>query len=142
MAEEKDPLNFPIKQLYSAPMHDAGLIFEIPIEVVLLDINPEIMRPGIESPLIRPMAVAARVAEMPASVASGIRWTLIIWRDIYTMQNIESKPKKAGLVTALLKLQPRVVTDLDLSVANFMFLASDDRASFFNTSEAMATMAK
>lgn len=40
-AEEKDPLDIPIKHLYSAPLEDAGLIYKIPIEVKLLDISED-----------------------------------------------------------------------------------------------------
>ena len=38
LAEEKS-LDYPVKTLYSAPSEDSNLIFEIPIEVKLLDIS-------------------------------------------------------------------------------------------------------
>jgi len=41
IAHAKDPLNQPIKQLYSAPSEDSDKVFEIPIEVMLLDMSDD-----------------------------------------------------------------------------------------------------
>jgi hypothetical protein len=41
VASEKDPLDIPVKQLYSAPLEDSNLIWDIPIEVKLLDISKD-----------------------------------------------------------------------------------------------------
>ena len=36
-----NPLNYPIQRLYAAPTEDSNLIFEIPIDVKLLDISED-----------------------------------------------------------------------------------------------------
>lgn len=40
-ADQKDPLDIPIKQLYSAPAEGSNLILDIPIDVKLLDISED-----------------------------------------------------------------------------------------------------
>ena len=40
LAAQKD-LNLAVKQLYSAPAKDSSLVYEIPVEVVLLDISTD-----------------------------------------------------------------------------------------------------
>ena len=41
LAEAKEPLNIEVKQLRSAPMEDANLVFDIPCEVRLLDVSAD-----------------------------------------------------------------------------------------------------
>jgi hypothetical protein len=41
LAANGDPLDIPVKQLYSAPLAGSNLILDIPIEVKLLDISPD-----------------------------------------------------------------------------------------------------
>ncbi len=36
---QEEPLNFPIKTLYSAPYEDADVVYDIPIDVTLLDVS-------------------------------------------------------------------------------------------------------
>lgn len=40
-ALEKEPFDMPVKQLYSAPTDASNIVFEIPIEVKLLDISED-----------------------------------------------------------------------------------------------------
>ena len=41
-AEAQEAINFPIKQLRSAPSEDSSVVFDIPVEVTLLDINDDL----------------------------------------------------------------------------------------------------
>ncbi len=41
LADEKDPLEVPVKTLYSAPLEDSNVIYDIPVEVKLLDISED-----------------------------------------------------------------------------------------------------
>jgi hypothetical protein len=41
LAAEKDPLEIEVKKMYSAPQEDSNLIYDIPVEVKLLDISPD-----------------------------------------------------------------------------------------------------
>ena len=41
IAHAADPINFPLKVLYSAPSQDSNKVFEIPIEVRLLDVSED-----------------------------------------------------------------------------------------------------
>lgn len=42
LAFAKDPYNLEVKTLYSAPDENSNVIFNIPIEVKLLDISPDV----------------------------------------------------------------------------------------------------
>jgi len=41
LANEKDPLEVSVKTLYSAPLEDSNVIYDIPLEVKLLDISED-----------------------------------------------------------------------------------------------------
>jgi len=41
LASEDHPLDIPVKTLYSAPLEDSNVIFEIPMEVTLQDISQD-----------------------------------------------------------------------------------------------------
>ena len=41
LASEEQPLDIPVKTLYSAPLENSNVIFNIPMEVTLLDISPD-----------------------------------------------------------------------------------------------------
>jgi hypothetical protein len=38
---DESPLNYSIKELHAAPTEDSGIIYEIPVDVVLLDISED-----------------------------------------------------------------------------------------------------
>lgn len=41
LASHEQPLDLPVKTLYSAPLEDSNVIYNFPIEVKLLDISPD-----------------------------------------------------------------------------------------------------
>lgn len=41
LAGVKTPLSLPVKELYSAPSEDSNLIYQVPVEVKLLDISED-----------------------------------------------------------------------------------------------------
>jgi len=41
VASDESPLNYSVKELHAAPTEDSNIIYEIPVEVVLLDISED-----------------------------------------------------------------------------------------------------
>ena len=76
---------------------------------ILSDMKPDIMRPGIENPPIRPRAAAEAVGEMPISIAWGTTWTDTAWKARTAAQKIRTIAMKEGVVMTLLVVQPWVL---------------------------------